>query len=137
MAWFHSLLADLPTDAQTKLLSLTPKELEYLGCEIRGRQMDNCTAAFPIDAEGAARGARQAMTAPAALAIDEPLDVFAALFGLVRQVVGKGSTEGLDCVDCTELWILTDLADDLLRHHKAATEEARNRLRAFTHHQKQ
>jgi hypothetical protein len=136
MPWHHSMLSELPTEAQKALLALTPKQVELLGCEIRGRQVDERTAAFPTDAEGAARGARHVLNEPAALVVDDPLDAALALFRVMRLAIAKGASDDLDSADCMDLWTLADLTDDLLRQHKAATEEAGHRLRAFTHPQK-
>jgi hypothetical protein len=69
--------------------------------------------------------------------VDDPLDAAMALFRVMRLALGKGASDDLDSADCMDLWTLADLTDDLLRQHKAATEEAGHRLRAFTHqHQK-
>jgi hypothetical protein len=135
MPWHHSLLSELPTDAQTALLALTPKQIELLGCEIRGQQIERRTAAFPTDAEGAVSGARQAMRQPAALVVDEPLTTAVAFFGVLKLALEKGEVDGLDSDDCRALGRLAELTDDLLRHHKGASEEALHRLRAFTHPQ--
>ena len=128
-----SNLYDLPAEAQEALLDMSERDLELLMIEVRRDQFDARAAAYPADGEGAAKGARAALVKPATVVIDDPLQMFAAIFETVREVLAKGAADDLDRTDCMNLWLLTDLADDLLRHHRATVEEANHRLRAHTH----
>jgi len=126
-------LSDLPAEAQAMLKSMSPDALELLMCEIRGRQYDDRIGGHPSDPEGAARGTHKALCQPAALVVEDPLDLFAALFAVLREVLAKGASDSLDNIDCMHLWKMTDIADDLLRAHVGNVNDAKDRLRAFTH----
>ena len=71
-------LSDLPAEVQDRLKAMTPADLDLLATEVRGLQIDEEVTRHPADAEGAAKGARAALCAPAALAVDDPLVAFAA-----------------------------------------------------------
>jgi hypothetical protein len=127
------MLSDLPAEAQELLKGMSSRNLELLACQIRGQQLDERIAAFPTDAEAAAKGARAALRRDVLLTVEEPLDAFVSLFEVLREALAKGASDDLDRTDCMHLWKVSDIADDLLRAHVAAVQEAELRLRAFTH----
>ena len=128
-----SNLSDLPAAAQKALLSMSRDDLDMLMIEIRRDQYEERTAAYPADGESAAKGAKDALKKRATLVVDDPIEVFSAIFGVMREAIAKGAGDDLDRTDCMHLWLVSDLADDLLRHHRATLEEAHHRLRACTH----
>ena len=126
-------LARLPADAAAILTGSSEEELDLLMIEVRRLKEDAKLAAYPADADAAVKGARKALRDGVTVTVDEPLEAFAAIFAVVREVLAKGIADDLDKIDCEHLWRVTDIADDLLRAHRAAVEEAELRLRAHTH----
>ena len=89
--------------------------------------------ALPADAEGAAKGAREALKREAHIMRDEPLGDFLAFWTVLRMALVAGASDPLGEAEFDALHRITDIADELLHAHHVAFVEAGNRLRAYTH----
>ncbi|MCC5974730.1 MAG: hypothetical protein JJT81_11840 [Rubellimicrobium sp.] len=126
-------LSDLPAEAQDILRGMSRQDRDALMFDVHVRQFEDRQAAYPADAEAAAKGAKVAMAKPAALVVDDPLSVFVHLYATIRLTLVFGSMADLDREDAESVLRLVDLAKDLLDTHVANVDEARDRLRAHTH----
>ena len=126
-------LSDLPAEVIEKLKPLSHEEFGFLGGDAYMMRFNEEQAQFPSDPKEAVQGAQRARRADATVTIDDPIE-FAAAMAIVRGVAfQQGGAHGLDQRECTALWELANLTDDVLTHIKKAERELASRLRQVTH----